>query len=236
MFTLKLKTKHHIIVITIISILIIIYLITNSKSKKKIVLRAINKDIILNYNDIFPLKKYKFYNFELYGPNTYKYFNEFYGAEYMKKASRKYDKEKPFKIKNFLPASLKINKRNKGCTKKTKRCIFWSKKNYMIPPCCANHLTEILYKTSKILEKNNIDYFIYWGSLLGSIRHGGIIPWDTDADIYILDKDIYKLISIKTEFEKEGFQFITENNHFFRINYSNVNKLHLDIFTCYDSK
>jgi len=32
------------------------------------------------------------------------------------------------------------------------------------------------------------------GSLLGSVRHGEIVPWDDDADIGILETDLEKSI------------------------------------------
>lgn len=40
-----------------------------------------------------------------------------------------------------------------------------------------------------ILEKNDMPYFIAVGTLLGSIRHKGFIPWDDDFDFCILDDD-----------------------------------------------
>lgn len=42
----------------------------------------------------------------------------------------------------------------------------------------------------EIFDKNNIDYFIFYGTLLGAVRHGGFIPWDDDFDMYIMD-DVY---------------------------------------------
>lgn len=43
------------------------------------------------------------------------------------------------------------------------------------------------------LVKNNIQYFITCGTLLGYVRHQGFIPWDNDIDICIFDTDIQKI-------------------------------------------
>ena len=56
-----------------------------------------------------------------------------------------------------------------------------------------------------IFNKHNIFYQIAYGSLLGSIRHQKIIPWDDDADLHIYLKDIDKIMKLKTEFNKYGW-------------------------------
>ena len=45
--------------------------------------------------------------------------------------------------------------------------------------------TEILREVISICDKNNLQYFMVYGSALGTVRHGGPIPWDYDVDIAI---------------------------------------------------
>lgn len=42
---------------------------------------------------------------------------------------------------------------------------------------------EILCVIDELCDKYNIEYFLFYGTLLGAIRHQGPIPWDYDVDI-----------------------------------------------------
>lgn len=55
----------------------------------------------------------------------------------------------------------------------------------------------------KISRKFNIRYWAECGTVLGHVRHGGIIPWDDDIDIDIHPDDLKKLSGV--EVEKEFF-------------------------------
>ena len=45
-----------------------------------------------------------------------------------------------------------------------------------------------------ICRQQNINYSLSGGSLLGSIRHGGFIPWDDDIDLMLVRKEYNRLI------------------------------------------
>ncbi len=60
---------------------------------------------------------------------------------------------------------------------------------------------KILFHLISILDKYKISYFLIYGSLLGSVRHGGFIPWDDDIDIGLTVEAEKKFLKIpKNEF------------------------------------
>ena len=78
------------------------------------------------------------------------------------------------------------------------------------------HLQKVQLKILKyfiqICEENDLMYFIYGGSLLGTIRHGGFIPWDDDIDVIMFREDFEKLNKILEKNIDEKFKFINVLN------------------------
>jgi lipopolysaccharide cholinephosphotransferase len=54
----------------------------------------------------------------------------------------------------------------------------------------------VLDRVLEISKKHGLRVFMDYGSLLGTIRHGGYIPWDDDIDLCVLRSDYMKLIYI----------------------------------------
>ena len=57
-------------------------------------------------------------------------------------------------------------------------------------------MTDMFRKFNGICRKHNIKYWCIGGTLIGTLRHKGWIPFDADMDICMLEEDYAKLQSI----------------------------------------
>ena len=58
---------------------------------------------------------------------------------------------------------------------------------------------EMLMEVYRICRKGNIKYIICGGTLLGTVRHQGFIPWNADIDVRIERKEYEKFYEVCKE-------------------------------------
>lgn len=62
---------------------------------------------------------------------------------------------------------------------------------------------QVLDVIETICRKHDITYFADWGTILGTVRHGGYVPWDDDMDICMKREDYTRFKeAAKTELPK----------------------------------
>lgn len=69
----------------------------------------------------------------------------------------------------------------------------------------VNELYWMIQQADSIFRKHGIEYFMLAGTLLGSYRHKGLMPWDDDVDIGIMNT--YEDILNSTEVKRSLSQF-----------------------------
>lgn len=70
---------------------------------------------------------------------------------------------------------------------------------------------KTLNEVHRVCEKNNIQYFLAFGSLLGAVRDGGQIPWDYDVDICVRINDREALIeALKNDLDSNFYFYCPE--------------------------
>lgn len=73
-------------------------------------------------------------------------------------------------------------------------------------------LINLFKKFIQICDSHNLRYYCIGGTLLGAIRHQGMIPWDDDIDVLMPREDYDKFMTLDFS-ELEGVEVITMHNN-----------------------
>ena len=62
-----------------------------------------------------------------------------------------------------------------------------------------NYILGVMHQLIPVLEELEIPYFMQGGTMLGAVRHKGIIPWDDDVDLGIPRSDYQRMLELVAE-------------------------------------
>jgi hypothetical protein len=116
------------------------------------------------------------------------------------------------------------------CTAATPNCRFWDwGEAHIRPECCSEHLLELIDCVHELLAEHGIRHWLDFGTLLGAVRDGTLIPWDTDADFGILARDADRVLALRGDIEARGHRLSLDDPAVIRVHYSDANRLALDL-------
>ncbi len=65
---------------------------------------------------------------------------------------------------------------------------------------------KMLQDVSTVLEKNNIEFWLDSGTLLGIVRENRLLPWDNDVDLSIKEEYLDQLLSSLSDISSLGYR------------------------------
>jgi len=97
------------------------------------------------------------------------------------------------------------------------------------------HDKEALKEIVALLSEKEIPFWADCGTCLGAYRYGGIIPWDNDLDLAIIEEDFDNVMHAlngldKTKYVVQDWSNRCRPNTYIRI-YIKANRNHIDIYT-----
>jgi hypothetical protein len=136
-----------------------------------------------------------------------------------------------------------IRSAGRECTAETRRCPEGPNMKLDTPACCKGHVRRIMADVAAELDKAEIRWWIDYGTLLGYLNFGGMIPWDKDGDLGVYGKDRAAFLKLQERFLAMGYhatfapprptqRFRTGDR--MKVRVSQSNHCNVDLFIWYD--
>ena len=81
----------------------------------------------------------------------------------------------------------------------------------------TNDIHEVLFEAlcyiDDVCTKNDIRYYLAYGTLLGAVRGKDFIPWDPDIDLFMTRADYQKFCRVMEKEPQEKFFLDTVENN-----------------------
>lgn len=68
------------------------------------------------------------------------------------------------------------------------------------------HQRRLLGRISEVAERTDTQLYLFWGTLLGHVREGGILPWDDDVDLAMVGLDAKAQASFRAALHEIGLE------------------------------
>lgn len=117
-----------------------------------------------------------------------------------------------------------------GCSPETDRCHDARDHAKERRPCCRAIVRELHRYVGETLTAFGITWWADYGTLLGAVRHGGMIPWDKDGDLGILASDFHRVLLLEHAVRSVGMGWHISRHGTAKFRCSMKNKTNVDTF------